>query len=118
MPKRLFQVTRAGAPGFVSRLLRRARLGGGSSGSGENRPAASAPAAPARAVAAPEPLESRVLLSSYFVSTAGNDAHAGSASAPFRTIQRAADVAQPGDTVFVRGGTYRETVTPRRSGTS
>lgn len=37
---------------------------------------------------------------------------------PFATIQRAADIARPGDTIFVRGGTYRETVTPAHSGTA
>jgi hypothetical protein len=63
-----------------------------------------------------ETLEDRVLLSSYFVSTGGNDANAGTnLSASFRTIQRAANMAKPGDTVFVRGGTYRETVKPANS---
>ena len=66
---------------------------------------------------APEELENRVLLSSYFVSTGGSDSNAGSLAKPFRTIQRAASIAQPGDTVLVRGGTYRETVQPSRSGT-
>src|SRR4051794_31931704 len=64
----------------------------------------------------PEELESRVLLSSYFVSTGGSDSNAGSLARPFRSIQRAANIASPGDTVFVRGGTYRETVRPLRSG--
>jgi len=70
--------------------------------------------APPRAV---EALESRVLLSTYYVDNHGNDTNAGGIDFPFRSIQRAADVAQPGDTVFIRGGTYRETVTPARSGT-
>ena len=66
-----------------------------------------------------EALEDRVLLSTYYVSTGGNDANAGhSLSAPFRSIQRAASVARPGDTVLIRGGTYRETVKPANSGTS
>ena len=64
----------------------------------------------------PEELESRFLLSSFYVSTSGNDSNAGSLAKPFRTIQRAANVAGAGDTVFVRGGTYRETVRPSRSG--
>lgn len=64
----------------------------------------------------PETLESRFLLSSFYVSTGGNDTNAGSLARPFRTIQRAANIAGPGDTVFVRGGTYRETVRPSRSG--
>ena len=35
-----------------------------------------------------EPLESRVVLSTYYVSTTGNDSAAGTASAPFATIQK------------------------------
>ncbi|HZN67639.1 MAG TPA: carbohydrate-binding protein [Tepidisphaeraceae bacterium] len=66
--------------------------------------------------AALEQLESRFLLSTFYVSTSGSDSNAGSLARPFRTIQRAANLAQPGDTVLVRGGTYRETVRPTRSG--
>ena len=66
-----------------------------------------------------EHLEERRLLSTWYVSPSGSDDAGGSSlGAPFRTIQRAADAANPGDTVLVRGGTYRETVTPRRSGTA
>lgn len=53
---------------------------------------------------------------SYFVSPQGDDNAAGGNAAPFRTLQKAATIAQPGDTVLVRAGTYRETVTPPRSG--
>src|SRR4051794_33298747 len=53
---------------------------------------------------APEELESRVLLSSYYVSTAGSDSNAGSLARPFRTIQRAANIAQPGVGVGTGGG--------------
>lgn len=54
----------------------------------------------------------------YYVSTSGSDSAAGSSTAPFRTIQFAANTAQPGDTVIITGGTYRETVTPPTSGTA
>jgi len=37
---------------------------------------------------------------------------------PLRTIQATVDRAQPGDTVLIRGGTYRETVVFPRSGTA
>src|SRR5436305_13604645 len=66
-----------------------------------------------------ELLESRLLLSrSWFVATNGNDAAAGTLAAPFRNIQHAASLAQAGDTIFIRGGLYHETVTPAQSGTS
>jgi len=52
----------------------------------------------------------------YFVSIDGNDISAGTEEAPFRTTQKAADVMNPGDTCIIRGGTYRETVRPPRSG--
>ncbi len=95
-------------PGAVLGLL--IRLAGESRGAKE---------VVARAVASTvESLESRVLLSTYFVSTGGSDTHAGSIASPFRTIQRAANLANPGDTILIRGGTYRETVTPARSGSS
>jgi len=42
----------------------------------------------------------------YYVSPRGSDTHSGRAEAPFRTIQKAADVAGAGDTVIVRAGTY------------
>jgi len=44
--------------------------------------------------------------SSYFVSTLGSDANAGSLSRPFRTAQHAADLAAPGSQVWLRGGSY------------
>jgi parallel beta-helix repeat protein len=43
----------------------------------------------------------------YYVSGQGNDAHTGlSISQAFRTLQRAADLTQPGDTVLVMNGVY------------
>ena len=42
----------------------------------------------------------------FYVATDGSDANPGSASAPFRTLQRAADMAFAGDTVIVRDGIY------------
>lgn len=52
------------------------------------------------------------------VSVNGSDANSGTKQAPFRTIQHAADLAQPGDTIMVHNGIYRERVTPPRGGTS
>jgi hypothetical protein len=54
----------------------------------------------------------------YHVATNGNDAHDGTAPRPLRTISAAARLAQPGDTITVHAGTYRERVTPPRGGES
>ncbi len=54
----------------------------------------------------------------YHVSVNGDDSNPGSASAPLRTVQAAADRAQPGDTVTVHEGIYRERVDPPRGGES
>ncbi|HEX8525314.1 MAG TPA: fibronectin type III domain-containing protein [Tepidisphaeraceae bacterium] len=53
-----------------------------------------------------ESLENRQLLSSYFVSTAGSDTASGSASAPWKTLQKAVDSVRAGDTVNVAAGDY------------
>lgn len=58
------------------------------------------------------------MASTLHVATTGSDIADGSESAPFRTINRAAQVARPGDTVLVHAGVYREWVDPRRGGLS
>ena len=52
----------------------------------------------------------------YYVSPAGCDGAAGTMEAPFRTINHAAAIALPGDTVRVREGVYREWVDPHEGG--
>ena len=42
----------------------------------------------------------------WHVATTGNDSAAGSASAPWRTIQHASDLVAPGDTVVIHAGSY------------
>jgi chitodextrinase len=60
----------------------------------------------------------------YYVSPVGSDGNSGSTTAPFRTIQKAANMVNPGDTVIVRDGTYTDTdgndmiVSLARGGTS
>ncbi len=52
----------------------------------------------------------------YHVAVSGSDKAAGTEDAPFRTINRAAAAARPGDTVTVHEGVYREWVKPPRGG--
>jgi hypothetical protein len=49
----------------------------------------------------------------YYVAVSGNDTNPGTSSAPFQTLQQAADTALAGDTVVVRDGSYghRDAVT-------
>jgi parallel beta-helix repeat protein len=54
----------------------------------------------------------------YYVAPMGDDNGPGTQSAPWETIQKAADNLQPGDTVFVAAGTYAEHVRPQTSGTA
>ena len=57
-------------------------------------------------------------MTTFHVATDGADGADGSASRPFRTVNRAAELAKPGDTVLVHAGEYREWVRPRRGGLS
>jgi parallel beta-helix repeat protein len=42
----------------------------------------------------------------YIVAPGGNDANAGTVLAPYKTLQKAWTVVAPGDTIYLRGGTY------------
>ena len=52
----------------------------------------------------------------YHVAVSGNDFAEGTLVHPFRTISKAAKVAESGDTVIVHEGEYREWVKPEHSG--
>src|ERR1700675_4837997 len=54
--------------------------------------------------------------SSFYVSTTGNDSNPGTQTAPWRTIQHAADTVRAGSTVNVLGGVYEELVSINKSG--
>ena len=45
----------------------------------------------------------------YYVAPGGNDSGDGSEGSPFATVQKAHDVAKPGDLIYLRGGTYKPT---------
>ena len=46
----------------------------------------------------------------YYVATTGSDANPGGQSQPFRTIKKSVSVLRPGDTLYIRGGTYAEPI--------
>jgi hypothetical protein len=54
----------------------------------------------------------------YHVSVNGDDANDGSAAAMLKTVSAAALKAQPGDTITVHAGIYRERINPPRGGES
>jgi parallel beta-helix repeat protein len=63
------------------------------------------------------PSQAHAAAGTFYVATNGSDSAAGTSSAPWRTLQHAADVATAGATVIVRAGSYRG-VTINHSGTS
>jgi hypothetical protein len=64
-------------------------------------------------------LPALVSAATYYVSTTGSDSNLGTASSlSWRTIGKANSVVQPGDTVYVRAGTYDEIIEPYVSGSS
>ena len=49
-------------------------------------------------------------ISTYYVATNGKDTNPGTLDLPFKTIQHAVSVLDAGDSVYIRGGTYREAI--------
>src|SRR5262245_26811836 len=63
-----------------------------------------------------EPLERRRLLaSSWYVATTGNDGNTGAIASPFLTVAKAVAVAVSGDTINLRAGTYNGKVVINKS---
>jgi hypothetical protein len=46
----------------------------------------------------------------FYVATTGSDSNPGTVSQPFHTIARGVNSLNPGDTLFLRGGTYNEAI--------
>ncbi|HEY2387122.1 MAG TPA: DUF1565 domain-containing protein [Candidatus Binatia bacterium] len=59
-----------------------------------------------------------IAATTYEVSTSGSDTNTGKAGSPLRTIQKAANLVAPGDTVLVDPGTYNERISITRSGSA
>ncbi|MDG1805496.1 T9SS type A sorting domain-containing protein [Flavicella sp.] len=53
-----------------------------------------------------------------YVSKSGNDTNSGTETSPYLSITKAANVAVAGDVVFIKEGTYEETLAPANSGSS
>jgi predicted GH43/DUF377 family glycosyl hydrolase len=63
-------------------------------------------------------LTALLLAEEVHVSKAGNDTNIGTLESPLLTIQAAARMAHPGDTITVHEGVYREQINPVRGGES
>jgi hypothetical protein len=61
-------------------------------------------------------LTDQITTNIYYVSTQGNDSNPGTISKPWKTIQKAAESVKPGDTVYIRGGIYKERINLKTSG--
>lgn len=59
-----------------------------------------------------------VAADSYFVSPGGSDFNPGTEEKPWETIQKAAESAAPGSTVYIKEGTYYERIEVKVSGAS
>ncbi|KOG34153.1 right-handed parallel beta-helix repeat-containing protein [Streptomyces resistomycificus] len=75
---------------------------------------------PAGAASAAPVGEASAAATTLIVATGGSDSAAGTLAQPLRTVQRAVDLARPGDTIAIRGGTYTLTdnITLTTSGTA
>ncbi len=54
----------------------------------------------------------------YYVATNGNNSNSGTESQPFKTINKGVPLLSPGDTLYIKAGTYTEAVDNWPSGTS
>ena len=59
-----------------------------------------------------------VTANAFYVATTGSDSNPGTLASPWKTIQHAASTVQAGDTVYIRAGTYTESVNIGVSGSA
>lgn len=60
-----------------------------------------------------------LMAAEYYVDgRSGSDNSNGSSGAPWASISKANDMLMPGDTAYIKAGTYEETIRPQRSGQS
>src|SRR5829696_3608308 len=65
------------------------------------------------------PASAMAAATTFYVNPAGSDANSGmSVATPFGTIQRAIDLAQPGDVISMAAGEYFQDIVSRRDGTA
>ncbi|PFC52041.1 sugar isomerase [Bacillus cereus] len=62
--------------------------------------------------------ENVISSANYYVSLTGSDLNPGTLDRPFATIQKAANVAKEGSTIYIRGGVYNPKVRVTHSGAS
>lgn len=63
-------------------------------------------------------MSGNLFAATYYVAPTGNDTNPGTVSSPWRSIAKANQTLQAGDTVLLRAGTYSDQIRPARSGTS
>ena len=66
---------------------------------------------------APDATSTSASESDCFVSPSGSDRNSGTEKKPWKTIQKAANAAAPGSTVYIKAGTYYERINMNVSGT-
>src|SRR5690606_19686272 len=52
----------------------------------------------------------------YYVATTGSDSNPGTETSPFRTLNKGVTVLKPGDTLYLRGGVYAESLRNKIAG--
>ena len=76
-----------------------------------------------KAIVEPDPsilsaptLKAGTIGNKYYISKTGNNNNSGNSTSPFLTITKGLSIAAPGDTIFVKSGTYQEYVRFHNSG--